>query len=772
MIESNGVLSKILEIQNSKEDVRQAIIEKNIPLSETALLSEYSSFVKLIKTSDSDVYKCFSVDESTNTWSAYKGQIIEQECVFSKQLTTGLTIYKIKPTPGYIYNEDASFRIDCINVDGRKNDVFILRTFETEVEDELKGGEAPTIWGKDADTSFDDSVSSFELPCLNVENNFSTYKIPDLFQSKCFTVSFWVKMKGEASENLTGVAFGKENNNGEINGISATITKNGFAGFNDSCTIGESISSDVNYHLSTDYLNQTKVLLLNSRVWNHYAFVYDGRIGVAKIYINGVCCENYDGKSDFDCDFDVEGSQVFYACTNETRIAELVVSNSAFNDKQIKWLAWESDTAKKVYRHEPALIVNEVQHTLHVGESFEGCIGGEPNGVYLNFDCGNQGWNATLQFDEETIPDWLKESLNNVYISRPEMGGSYYGGTPQDFGSWQITGTCTMNVENWFKETFYDNTKQLTSDVKINVDVIQGHVHIEFPDTISEETGEFVGDGLWIEGIGDGTTAYIKIKDNKISAKHTNTEGGVLTPIEPVEITIDNNKIVENIDRYGDILLPDSIGYFYNIRTSGFEWTQGSNYGEMIFYNPKGSLGGVFYRKPYTVDFDYYPKGANVMVLEIPYIRNHEYFAISENKIIWRCGKYQGNYRPYGTDYQSAKIIMTKNNQTLFLMAQLNDKAHHFATLPFKIKPLRIIDKSSSISPKIIQDKENALGDYQIVFHHSYYKMPIEYGFDKNPLSESEVFKNTAFITLEDGTEKEVSSGTFNAKIIIVYEEI
>ena len=48
MIKADGVLSKISKIQSNKEDVRQAIVERNITLNETALLSEYDEAVKLI----------------------------------------------------------------------------------------------------------------------------------------------------------------------------------------------------------------------------------------------------------------------------------------------------------------------------------------------------------------------------------------------------------------------------------------------------------------------------------------------------------------------------------------------------------------------------------------------------------------------------------------------------------------------------------------------------------------------------------------------------
>ena len=189
MIESDRVLSKISEIQSNKEDVRQAIIERNITLNETALLSEYDEAVELIKTnSESDVYKCFSVDVENGVWSGYKGKILDDECVFSKELTNELKIHKMKPVPGYVYNSDASFRFDAIYVDGRKNDVFIFRTFKLGVEDNLFGGNTQTTWGEEVDTAFGEDMPYFELPCLDAQENFVTYKVPELFSSNCFFI--------------------------------------------------------------------------------------------------------------------------------------------------------------------------------------------------------------------------------------------------------------------------------------------------------------------------------------------------------------------------------------------------------------------------------------------------------------------------------------------------------------------------------------------------------------------------------------------------------
>ena len=698
MIESDGVLSKISKIQSNKEDVRQAIVERNITLNETALLSEYDEAVKLIKTnSESDIYKCFSVDVENGTWSGYKGKILGDECVFSKDLTDELKIYKMKPIPGYVYNSDASFRFDAIYVDGRKNDVFIFRTFESAVEDELKGGVAPTLWGNGTDTAFGEDVPSSNLPCLQSDNNIVTYKVPDLFSSSCFTVSFWVKIKDDASENLTGVAFGKGNTDSTITGIGVTVKNDGEAGFNNECYLGESISSETKEHLSTSINeDEHRILVLDRRYWNHYAFVYDGRIGVGRIYINGVCYKDWDGNKDFIIDnVQLDDNQVFYACANGARIAELIVSNSAFNEKQIKWLAWHSDTAKSVSRVYPKLMIEDVQHTVHIGETFEGSIGGT-KGTYLNFETFSRGWSGTVNTNEETIPSWMKDDFNPQIYDNANSG-NYYSSTASEFGSWEITGSCTVPTPYWFNETYYDGIEELTSDFKINIDVILGTLRIEFPEVEGGINSVAIGDNDGSASEAWNGTASISLKNNVVSTTNHGLNNTTYS-FGPMKITVDGSEVIETTNTTDTATLPERVGYLFNFTSNRSEHTEFEDGGESINFTYVDELGItqiVFVKKPFVFGFSYYKPDSCVMILDVKYVSDNEYFAISDNKIEW-----------VGNEEKTQFISTVKHKS----------KENNSYNFPQKIMPLRILMVDSGGSPTVkLTQNQSLQGDYQVV---------------------------------------------------------
>lgn len=760
MIDSTGILSKISKIKQDKENIRSAIVEKDIVLDESALLSEYDEAAKLIVVNQHTIYKCISVNEENNTWSGYEGQIKDDSFVLSTELTENLQIKAMTPVPGYFYNNDASVRFDSINVDGRKNDNFCYRTFETEVSDIVFGGSSPLVWGVNADKMFYTGVGFSELPCLNkdkdsddeVNNDYVTYEIPVDFESDSFTVSFWVKTQLSSNSTLTGVAFKEQTEN---TGISVTTgivdyefsSYNG-AGFNSSCEIGEKMTSDIN--LSKSANNYEKILVINPDDWNHYAFIYDNRTQEAKTYINGYLCATESAN------LNVKNSKVYYACSQDARIAELVISNSALGDESIKWLAWKSDTATKITRTVPQIICPDAQYTVRIGENVSGSVGGK-QGVSVNFEgfWGSIGFNDVKYNGSEETPDWIDYFSDGS--GDMDNSGNAFSTTTLLEGNYEITGVCKADTEDIFKGTYYNHITTLEKPFKINIDVVKSTLTIE----ARGDTGGIVA------------PAYIEIKGNVITASSTLDGGSAgisVTSIDNLFVTLDEQEY-EITDSKNGFELPFNVGCLTN-----FQIIEGSSeiYFEnntIIFPSDGGNNTLVSYNRPLKFTFDYYSPNAYVIMLKVPLVRDYEYFAINEQSISWIPGKYNG----YRKSSNTAELIFNRysgengyNNTDLMSPEQ---NSVYSASFPCSINSVRIIDCKSNgeqLNARLIQDS-NESGNYQIVFSDNYNRN-IRWGGDGDYEGDSVILENTWFAEKEDGSEIKVESYS-SIEIVLLYEE-
>ena len=222
-----------------------------------------------------------------------------------------------------------------------------------------------------------------------------------------------------------------------------------------------------------------------------------------------------------------------------------------------------------------------------------------------------------------------------------------------------------------------------------------GRLRIEFPEVEGGVNSVTIGDNDGSASEAWNGSASISIKNNVVSTMN-NGSNNIKYSFGPMKITVDESEVIETTNTSDTATLPERVGYLFNFESNRSENTEFEDGGDSINFTYVDAVGItqiVMVKKPFVFDFSYYKPDACVMILDVRYVSDNEYFAISGNKIEW-IG-------------ENTQIISTVKHKS---------KENNSYNFPQEIMPLRIlmVDSDGSPTVKIAQDK-NLQGDYQVV---------------------------------------------------------
>lgn len=801
------ILDKIAKIKSDKEDVRLAINQKGGSLTENALLETFDDSVESLRASEEDVeiYRCVRINNNepeadgttTSTTNYYNRSwygkkyhfeyIDGKKCFLENEEEEELVsfysahdiiegnFYIIWTTndrwTGGIEKSEFSHYVEAVYVDGRYNDNFILRTFESDVSengDECIGGTIPESWGKEADTEIPQDgniiwdIPTEELSCLNSQGNYTTYKISDKFNSDSFTVAFWAKVSSNVNDYLTGVAFGQEGEQALAVGVGTF----GRAGFGETVLDGAlQFNIQENCDVSADrqyFENGYTATSLNKNYWNHYAFVYDHTRRKAIAYINGVGGE-VGTKLDTWFDFyyeNLKDSSVYYSVgAKDMRIAQLVISKTPFNKKQIQQLAWRTETLDEITFVEPKIICPETHYLTYFGEEFSGQVGGGEIGRDSNI--------KTTFFCENFEFEYKNHNLPSDWIIGDGMYGETFGGMVQEEGSYEITGTVKISeleTNVLFANTYWNGIGTISTPFKVNIDAIKGRLKIEIREwgettslsapaniSIDLENREVSCYGVF-DGGQEGKHPWEVEKDNI----YISTNGSDFMSGGQIPSNVDIHYLNYPVVKHNDSVLSDAI------------------FQDNTITLPK--LGGyntiiTVWLLPITVEFDYFTSKTHLIMLEIENIRQYEYLSIYNNRMQWRT-----DFNVIRNGASSANISFTNPQSMSTISSPSNVISPGYIAFPCNIKSLRIVEikenKAYDRGNGRIKLEEGQGGEIAKITFSDYYNKEkvneITWVGDSGE-GNSEVANNLWVAKTKDGKSKELGSYV-NTKIVLMFQ--